>query len=151
MSTGMGGRGGSPAAPDGSGRSRSGIRLRAENTSLSWSAEGVGCGATGLTLGDVVRMSGERGRRSAPGAGGGWTSERWPHLAPARWRGGAERRPTEEDAGLLRRHTGLPGRNVIGRHRAGVGEVRPDHRVRRTRRLASTLASAARTCSSADF
>jgi len=43
--TGMGGRGASLVRAGGSGRSRSGICLRAENTPLSWSAGGGGWGA----------------------------------------------------------------------------------------------------------
>jgi hypothetical protein len=42
--TGMGGRGVSAVGGGGSGRSRSGICLRAENTPLSWSAVGGCCG-----------------------------------------------------------------------------------------------------------
>jgi hypothetical protein len=42
---GMGGRGVSPVGAGGSGRSRSGIRLRAESTPLSWSAAGSCWGA----------------------------------------------------------------------------------------------------------
>ena len=42
---GMGGRGFSPVGVGGSGRSRSGIRLRTENTPLSWSAGSGGWGA----------------------------------------------------------------------------------------------------------
>jgi hypothetical protein len=53
VTTGMGGRGASPIGIGGSGRSRSGIRLRAENTSLSWSA-GDGWGAAPEGCGSTV-------------------------------------------------------------------------------------------------
>jgi hypothetical protein len=75
FSIGIGGRGGSSLAAGGSGRSN-GIRVRVENTSWSWSA-GNGWGAAvsngGLVLGGVARISGERGGRSALGAGPDWT------------------------------------------------------------------------------
>jgi hypothetical protein len=71
--TGMGGRGASPVAVGGSGRSRSGIRLRAENTSLSWSA-GVGWGVELEGCGSMVTgTSGEPGCRLVPIAGRGCT------------------------------------------------------------------------------
>ena len=71
--TGMGGRGASPVAVGGTGRSKSGIRLRAENTSSSRSAEAgwgaalEGCGST------EARTSGEPGCRLVPAAGRGCT------------------------------------------------------------------------------
>src|SRR5260221_2850633 len=93
--TGMGGRGVSPVGAGGSGRSRSGIRLRAEHTPLSWTAVGGGwgelissggsvlggSGSTAVTGRDWMstgatglgRTTGERGCRSAPVAGPGCT------------------------------------------------------------------------------
>src|SRR5262249_54138960 len=69
--TGMGGRGVSPVGAGGSGRSRSGIRLRAENTPLSWSAVGGGWGA--LTGGGSAAVTG-RGWMSTGATGFGRTS-----------------------------------------------------------------------------
>src|SRR5262249_49350426 len=74
--TGMGGRRVSPVDAGGSGRSRSGIRLRAENTPLSWSALG-GSGSTAATGRAWIstegtgsgRTSRAPGWRSAPVAG----------------------------------------------------------------------------------
>jgi len=67
--TGMGGRGVSPIGTGGSGRSRSGIRLRAENTPLSWSAVGGCWGALISSGGSVLGGSG-----SAPVTGLRWMS-----------------------------------------------------------------------------
>src|SRR5262249_57353499 len=62
--TGMGGRGVSPVDAGGSGRSTSGIRLRAENTPLSLSAVGGCCGAPissgGSAVGDRGATAGAR-------------------------------------------------------------------------------------------
>jgi hypothetical protein len=77
--TGMGGRGTSLVDAGGSGRSRSGIRLRAENTPLSWSAVDGCCGALissgGSALGDrgSTATTG-RDRMSTGGTGSGRTS-----------------------------------------------------------------------------
>src|SRR5260221_12896576 len=72
--TGMGGRGVSPVGAGGSGRSRSGIRLRAENTPLSWSAVGGCWGALISSGGSALGESGStaatgRDRVSAGGTG----------------------------------------------------------------------------------
>src|SRR5262249_15060196 len=56
--TGMGGRGVSPVGAGGSGRSRSGIRLRGENTPVSWSAVGGGWGALISSGGSALGGSG---------------------------------------------------------------------------------------------
>src|SRR5262249_9678613 len=56
--TGMGGRGVSPVGAGGSGRSKSGIRLRAENTPLPWSAVGACWGALISRGGSVLGGSG---------------------------------------------------------------------------------------------
>src|SRR5258708_39712345 len=63
----MGGRGVSPVGAGGSGRIRSGIRLRAENTPLSWSAVG-GCWGALISSGGC----GRRGGGAAPVSGRGW-------------------------------------------------------------------------------
>src|SRR5262249_57787044 len=74
--TGMGGRGVSPVGAGGSGRSRSGIRLRAENTPLSRSAVGgcwgalISSGGGGVGGGGAGAVGGPR-RRLAGGAGPG--------------------------------------------------------------------------------
>jgi hypothetical protein len=68
--TGMGGRGASPMGAGGSGRSRSGIRLRAENTPLSWSVGGNGWGAA-ISIGGLAL-----GSDSTAATGRGWENAR---------------------------------------------------------------------------
>src|ERR1700738_1753081 len=128
--TGMGGRGASPIGIGGSGRSRSGIRLRAENTSLSWSAGGgwgaapKGCGST------VARTVGERGCRLGPLRRGRSVGRRLRRVDG----GGAGRKVnrSRHDIGLTRRHAGLTRLDGIDPG-AGVVEARPDRRVNRWR------------------
>src|SRR5260221_7468308 len=76
--TGMGGRGVSPVGAGGSGGSRSGIRLRAENTPLSWSAGGGGWGAL-ISSGRAAL----RGRGAAGGGGPRPGPRGGPRTAPA--------------------------------------------------------------------
>src|SRR5262245_11720138 len=61
---GRGGREFSPLGAGGSGRSRSGIRLRTENTPLSWSAGSGGWGAPISSGGSAL---GDRGSMAATG------------------------------------------------------------------------------------
>src|SRR5262249_57770468 len=74
--TGMGGRGVSPVDAGGAGRSTSGIRLRAEDTALSWSAVG-GCGAPISSGGAALG-----GPRATAAAGRDWESTGGPRSGP---------------------------------------------------------------------
>src|ERR1700730_10774123 len=119
-------------------------------TCLYWSAGGGGWGgdiSTGLAPGRVARISGHRGRRSAPGPGGAWT--------------GCSRALAAFGVGSLARRGGTStGRDwtsgwcdgTLSRGTKRVS-VRPGPITASTGtcRLASKLASAVRTTASADF
>src|SRR5271165_6488589 len=112
----MGGRGVSPVAGGGSGRSRSGIRSRAENTPLSWS-RGAANSSGGLALAREVRNLARHGnpypkkpvgefQRSRPADSRRWAREKMTIL----WKSSARRH---------RLHLTPPSRNSA-REKQGV-------------------------------